>query len=59
MPDIQMCLKHECKSRLKCYRYMAKPCKYQAYGFPENFDGKKCDLFIRTSPKKGKTCTTK
>ena len=48
MPDIQMCIKHECKRRLKCYRYMAKPDNYmQAYGEPVNFDGKKCDLFIK------------
>jgi hypothetical protein len=60
MPDIQMCIKHECKSRLNCYRYTAKPNEfYQAYGEPVNFDGKKCDYFIRTSPKKGKTCITK
>ena len=26
---------------------MAKPCKWQAYGDPENFDGKKCDNFIK------------
>ena len=47
MPDYQMCSEEKCKSKKKCWRYMAKPCKWQAYGDPENFDGKKCDNFIK------------
>ncbi len=32
MPDITICKNYECKIKNKCYRYLAKPDKYQSYG---------------------------
>lgn len=31
MPDITMCLTRTCPKRNQCYRYMAKPDRYQSY----------------------------
>lgn len=46
MPDISMCLNHECTLRKYCYRYRAKPEPYgQSYAdFIQNRDGT-CDDF--------------
>lgn len=43
MPDIAMCLKHECPLSKKCYRYMAVPTPFrQSYAF---FSGTPCDSY--------------
>jgi hypothetical protein len=48
MPDITMCKRDDCKSKKKCFRYMANPNKYyQSYfgePYPEIKDGK-CEHF--------------
>jgi hypothetical protein len=31
MPDITMCLDHNCKQNKTCFRYLAKPSQYQSY----------------------------
>ena len=31
MPDITMCLDHNCSKKNTCYRYLAKPSTYQSY----------------------------
>ena len=38
MPDITMCLDHQCSKKNNCYRYLAKPSPYQSYfvGSPRN-----------------------
>lgn len=59
MSDTAMCLDHACPSRVKCYRYGAKPSfGRQTYGyFGRELDKKKCDYFIPvrvTAKPKGK-----
>jgi len=45
MPDISMCCNLDCPVKKKCYRWMAKPDKWQSYA---EFDGgKKCKYFIK------------
>jgi len=44
-PDITMCLNKKCKKAKKCYRFMAKPDKWQAYS---HFDYKEdCKYFMK------------
>jgi hypothetical protein len=45
MPDITMCLDHDCPLRETCYRYLAKPGKYQSYfvGSPRDPETGECD----------------
>ena len=31
MPDITMCMKEDCPIKLSCYRFIAKPDKWQSY----------------------------
>ena len=42
MPDITMCLNEKRKRRLECYRYIAKPDRYQSYS---TFQEKDCDYY--------------
>lgn len=46
MPDITMCLSHDCEKKEQCYRYRADPSKYnQAYwDFKTQQDGE-CKFF--------------
>ena len=48
MPDISMCLDHNCEGKFECYRYRAVPKElYQTYStFPVS-DGMYCDSFIK------------
>ena len=45
MPDITLCTNKSCSKRKRCYRFMAKPDKYQSFALfkPDN-DGK-CEEF--------------
>jgi hypothetical protein len=48
MPDISMCQNEDCPSKLKCYRFMARPnAHWQAYSvFVVPKRKVKCDSFI-------------
>lgn len=39
MPDITMCLSRTCSKRSSCFRYLAHPGTFQAYG---HFDPETC-----------------
>jgi hypothetical protein len=45
MPDISMCRNEECPLKDSCYRYVAEPSHYQAYGKFEYKDG--CDHYLK------------
>jgi hypothetical protein len=50
MPDITMCLRHECPKAPTCWRFSAEPNQYQSYSF-FNFTVKsngdvECDHFV-------------
>lgn len=42
MPDITMCLNEKCDRRKSCYRYIAKPDRYQSYSM---FLNENCDYY--------------
>ena len=44
MPDISMCSNRSCPRHLKCYRFMARPDKWQSYGSFKPKKGK-CEYF--------------
>lgn len=44
MPDIGMCLNHECPLRDACYRYRAIPSEWQSYAAFKPVDGA-CESF--------------
>lgn len=47
MPDITMCDNKKCPSHARCYRFMARPDRYQqSYGAFDPGDGKQCDYFL-------------
>jgi len=54
MPEISMCKNDKCSLKLKCYRYVAVPSKYQSYMKFESDDFDKCFLdisrFVKTPP---------
>lgn len=41
MPDLTLCVDHECKQRKTCYRYLATPSEYQSFfvGSPRDEEG--------------------
>ncbi len=46
MPDITMCDNNQCLFRVKCYRFLATPSKYQSYIVWTNTkEIKICDYF--------------
>lgn len=45
MPDIAMCQNESCNLKTKCYRYTAKPCRYQCYGLFVPVNNEKCEYF--------------
>lgn len=46
MPDISMCLDHECPSCRDCFRYTAVPSERQTYGgFKHNELAGRCGYF--------------
>lgn len=48
MPDITMCVKknNKCKVKKDCYRYIAKPNKYQSYSNFWHEYGQRCCEFL-------------
>ena len=44
MPDITMCLNKNCKDRLKCYRFTAKP-NHHKQSYMNNKYASKCKRF--------------
>lgn len=47
MPDISMCLTHTCKSKFKCYRYMAEASEFnQSYSLFDPGGDDRCDYFF-------------
>lgn len=45
MPDISMCANQTCPKKESCYRFTAKPCKYQTYAdFKPDEEGK-CEYY--------------
>lgn len=51
MPDITLCMESNCKRKRLCYRYMAKPDRWQSYSFFYN-KNKKCRYFMIALKKK-------
>ena len=50
MPDITMCLNHDCPSKIKCHRYTVPPSEIQSFAvFKLEKRKLKCNVFI---PKK-------
>lgn len=46
MPDISMCADEDCPSKLKCYRFMARPDQYrQSYAAFQHDKTGKCKMF--------------
>lgn len=46
MPDITMCKDKDCNLKLKCYRYTAKPDRYQSFfGTEVKVDKNVCEYF--------------
>lgn len=48
MADITMCLKHDCKLKEKCKRYVAKASNYQSYFDPKAINND-CKHFIEAT----------
>ena len=58
MSDISMCLNNTCKQKDTCYRYRAKPAKWQSYAYfkpAKNIDGEyfSCNEWIRRRDENG------
>jgi len=45
MPDITMCSGEECPLKESCYRYTAKPSRYQSYFFEPPIEDGECNYF--------------
>jgi hypothetical protein len=45
MPDITMCLDHQCNKKNTCYRYLAKPSTYQSYFVRSPRENKRCEQY--------------
>jgi len=46
MPDISMCLNHECHLAKECYRHEAKPSEWQSYSHFHPDESGKCKHFL-------------
>lgn len=49
MPDIAMCVTHECDKKDTCYRYQANPSYTQIYAL---FEADACERYIEIETKK-------
>jgi hypothetical protein len=50
MPDISMCNNQNCASRMKCYRFLAKPCEFLQSYIVLEVQLDKCELFWQATP---------
>ena len=46
MPDISMCLNHECHLAKECYRHEAKPNDWQSYSYFRPDEVGECNHFL-------------
>ena len=46
MPDITMCKGEDCEARVTCYRFTAKPSKYQSYFSESPTENGGCEYYI-------------
>ena len=46
MPDITMCKGEGCEARVTCYRFTAKPSKYQSYFNESPAENGGCEYYI-------------
>ena len=46
MPDITMCTGEGCEAKKSCYRYTAKPNKYQSYFMGTPLNDNECKYYI-------------
>ena len=56
MPDLTMCSGEGCKQKKKCYRFLAKPDKFQSFYAQPPFSDKtgKCTEFLECKSKSDK-----